>query len=81
MNEFICKNRHCGWVGTEILRAPDPFEVSEILTACPQCRGQNLTATCDMEGCNQELVAGVKTDSGYKRLCRDHYREHRQLVK
>jgi len=82
MNEFMCKNRHCGWIGKEILRAPHPFDEGETLYFCPQCKDyENLIATCDMEGCDKEAVAGVNAKDGYKRICSEHYTEYRQLAK
>ena len=74
--EYVCTNRECNWKGFEgdVLKAPNPFEPKEEMFACPDCRDyESLYPACQIDGCWNMAIAGVKTDSGYKRLCRDHY--------
>jgi hypothetical protein len=73
--KVICVNRGCNWRGmeTELLTAQDPFDVEEILTACPRCKGIfELRIACDEPGCWYEVTCGTPTPNGYRQTCGKH---------
>lgn len=76
-NRYTCTNRGCGWAGheTEMLSAPDPFNVGDMLYACPNCKDQSLVLACDEDGCNEQATCGTPTPAGYRSVCSKHYRE------
>jgi len=70
-----CENWRCGWLGDSntLLRAPNPFEPDEELTACPQCKGFDVSAACDEPVCTRAGGCGWPTkDGGYRHTCWEH---------
>lgn len=70
-----CENRRCGWVGkaTEALRAPSPFDPTDILNGCPRCKGvDTLRTVCDENGCDRFATCGSPTPDGYRQTCFEH---------
>ena len=70
--KLVCDDHRCGWVGTEPLRAPDPFEQDCELIACPKCRGITLVNCCDEPGCSRIVQCGTPTPNGYRKTCGQH---------
>lgn len=65
----------CGWSGesSDLLSAPDPFEVGGTITACPNCKDIcSLVVACDEPGCYQHASCGTPTENGYRNTCHDH---------
>lgn len=71
--KWKCDNHRCGWVGTEALTAPDPFDEGEVLHACPKCKSMELVQACEHAGCTREATSGNKHPDGvYRWTCHDH---------
>jgi hypothetical protein len=74
-DKWVCTEHRCGWVGTEFLSAPNPFDPDggEIV-GCPQCKGiSTLVAACHHEGCNEQANCGEKWPDGvYRWSCYGH---------
>lgn len=70
-----CDDWRCGWRGldTEILRATDPFNTGNELTACPKCRGQTIRTCCDEPDCWEHDTCGWNSLTGYRRTCFTHW--------
>lgn len=65
--KFRCE---CGWHGTEPLTAPSPFDPTDRLIACPECKsGEGLTDACGVEGCWE----GPTTNGGPNALAGGEY--------
>lgn len=65
----------CGWRGNSntVLRAPNPFDLSDELTGCPKCREVGTIRTCcDEPGCWEPDTMGTPTPDGYRRTCWKH---------
>ena len=73
-DKLICRNRHCGWCGTEddALQAPDPFKPDETLIGCPECLDMNLEVVCDEPNCWAVASCGAPTPTGYRHTCFNH---------
>jgi len=73
MRKVVCG---CGWRGieTQLLRAPDPFNPGDELTACPDCRQQGeLRMACETDGCWKESsCGGTFADGVYRNTCGPH---------
>jgi hypothetical protein len=67
----------CGWAGwsCELLRAPSPFDSSDELFACPECRRtEDIEALCEVDGCRQlATCVGPHPDGVYRHTCYGHY--------
>lgn len=71
-SRYFCE---CGWRGNEdqILIAPNPFDGSDDLTGCPECKSTNsVILACDEQGCWRKATCGTPTLSGYRQTCGDH---------
>ena len=71
----------CGWRGTfdQLLRAPNPFEIEESLSACPACKTiDQIEGVCDEPGCESGNSCGWPSPDGYRRTCFEHYKKGKQ---
>jgi hypothetical protein len=65
----------CEWSGQEkdLLTAPSPFDASDIMSACPDCKDyESIVNRCDEPGCRREAGCGFQVDGGYRRTCYEH---------
>jgi hypothetical protein len=65
----------CKWHGrdADVLSAPNPFDVEDILRACPECLTVNeLLRVCDEPGCCRPVSCGTPTADGYRSTCGEH---------
>lgn len=65
----------CDYRGTDngLLEAFNPFDRSDIIRGCPQCKSIDcFTELCDEEDCEQPVTCGWKSPSGYRRTCYRH---------
>jgi hypothetical protein len=73
MHKMTCR---CGWRGifTALLRAPDPFNPGDELTACPECRQQDdMSTACETDGCWKDATCGgTFADGVYRWTCGPH---------
>lgn len=77
MSERIYKTvcHCCDWRGmaSDLLRAPSPFDPTDELVACPNCKQlDELIVACDEDGCWREATCGTPVDGGYRQTCFDH---------
>lgn len=73
--KIICSNFRCQWKGkeSEVLRAKNPFDSEDEITACPSCKDINSNVyACDEEGCWRESSCGTPTEHGYRSTCGEH---------
>ena len=69
---FVCEHCYAKIEGDKVLRAPSPFDKSELL-ACPQCKEVNrLGVPCDEPGCWELCCCGTPTPTGYRLTCHLH---------
>ena len=72
--KVICEE--CNWHGLtiELLHAQNPFDVTEHILGCPNCKTINsLVVACDEPDCWSESSCGTPTLQGYRRTCHKHY--------
>lgn len=65
----------CGFLvfASELLTAPNPFDVEDTLHGCPLCKRVNaLERACDEPGCGNLSCAGTPHPGGYKFHCHLH---------
>lgn len=56
-----------------VLRAPSPFDATDILIGCPKCKSvDSFELLCDEPGCNNTVVCGWPSPQGYRRTCHQH---------
>lgn len=57
----------------EILKAPSPFNKTDILHGCPTCGEANsFVLLCDEDDCTNEAECGTPTPNGYRQTCGRH---------
>jgi len=62
----------------KILKAPNPFNLNDIVEGCPKCKAvTQFVPVCDMAGCRSDGTCGMPTPGGYLWLCHIHYSEKR----
>src|SRR5690606_22367208 len=65
----------CEWVYTmdHALRAPNPFDPSESIYGCPNCKSvEDFVRLCDRVGCDNAGSCGQSTPDRYQVTCYDH---------
>ena len=68
------KCRECAVTVTEYLTAPNPFDATDSIIGCPNCKCvDSLEGVCDEHGCNQISSCGFPTETRYRRTCGKHY--------
>jgi hypothetical protein len=71
-----CEN--CKWIGpaSALLTAPSPFDPSDTIVGCPQCKSVNeFRELCDEPGCQRTATSGWPSiTQGYRRTCHVHSR-------
>jgi len=73
-DKVICQD--CSWKGTfkDLLVAQNPFDETESIQGCPNCKAINMTRlVCDEHGCWLEAGCGFNTEDGYRNTCHKHY--------
>lgn len=74
--KYKCGN--CGKISQQkdILTAPDPFDLGEIIFGCPFCKQiGELFTLCDEPGCKEISTCGFpskNSKNGYRRTCGKH---------
>jgi hypothetical protein len=71
--KLVCCN--CGWRGSEetLLRAANPFDATDTVRGCPECKGvEQFEAACDEPDCWEPVCAGTPTANGYRVTCGAH---------
>ncbi len=69
----VCEE--CQWKGeiSERLAARNPFDLSEEISGCPNCKSINsFRTTCDEPECWEQDTMGIGTADGYRRTCWKH---------
>lgn len=73
-NKWKCQE--CAVVVSEYLVAPNPFDATDSIIGCPNCKSVNsLLEVCDEPGCAEYSSCGFPTPTGYRRTCGKHYQE------
>lgn len=70
---WLCQS--CDWVGgdAELLRAPSPFDATDMIVGCPKCKAvEDMASACDEPGCTSEATCGFQAHGGYRRTCGAH---------
>lgn len=65
----------CGWQGLsdDRLLAENPFERSETIFGCPDCKETGcFRIMCDEPGCEEFVTCGTPTGDGYRNTCGRH---------
>lgn len=65
----------CYWKGKNqgILKAKNPFNPSELIQGCPQCRSvDTIIDVCDEPNCWLNISCGTPTKEGYRSTCGKH---------
>lgn len=72
--KMICTDLRCGWRGFEfeLLRASNPFDKDEVLTACPVCRDMETAKACDEAACWEKATCGWRSEDSYRHTCYIH---------
>jgi len=69
----VCEQ--CQWQGTaaEVLVGPNPFDPTDKVTGCPNCKSVDSTfEACDEPECWSISSCGTPTPTGYRRTCGKH---------
>lgn len=72
-DKWTCKE--CDWRGleSELLLAPNPFQINDEICGCPKCKSVDcFAAACDEPECWREVSCGTPTPSGYRSTCGKH---------
>lgn len=70
---WLCPRCEQVYAEASILRAEDPFNRGDEITACPECRvAEGLLLACDVDGCSERHTTGWQTDDGYRFTCAKH---------
>lgn len=67
----------CQWHGvfSEILTAKNPFDESEEIHGCPNCKTiDSCNVVCDEPECWYPAIGGFPTETIYRNTCSKHYR-------
>ena len=70
----------CGWVGAEYLTAPNPFDPTEPVNGCPECKSvDQIFTACAAAGCREPGTSGGPGNLGYRYafVCHEHWRAAR----
>ena len=72
------KCKECHWLGTwgQVLKAPNPFDVTMNIRGCPSCKEVEIIFdVCDEPGCEDFATCGfpVKDEREYRRTCGAHH--------
>lgn len=68
------KCQECAAIVTEYLTGPNPFDATDTIIGCPNCKCvDTLLQVCDEPECNQLSSCGFPTPTGYRRTCGKHY--------
>lgn len=70
-----CTASFCNWRGHEedILQGINPFDASDTLDGCPECKGiETINYVCDEPGCWEPISCGTPTSEGYRQTCGEH---------
>ena len=71
--KVICNECYLRCHENEILRAPNPFDVDDILIGCPKCFSvECFEYICDEKGCSARVSCGTPTKNGYRNTCGEH---------
>jgi hypothetical protein len=63
----------CGWIGSELLTAPNPFDPEDVICGCPECRSvDDFEPVCDEVGCDKDATSGWPSPTGYRWTCHNH---------
>lgn len=79
-NRWRCKSCDAVTLEPDLLTAPSPFDPTETLYGCPQCKqcGPGYDQLCDEIGCGDLVCAGVQIVNasggrdGYRLVCGKH---------
>ena len=69
----------CGAItlGAELLRAKNPFDETDTIIGCPNCKSvSGFIEICDEPGCTNEATCGFPVDDAfgfYRRTCLEHW--------
>lgn len=66
----------CSWIGRQsaLLVAPNPFDPTDNILGCPQCKAiGSFWEVCDEPCCKRQASCGFPTETGgYRRTCGQH---------
>lgn len=72
-NPWRCLNCRLVSDDAALLRAPNPFDPTDMLTGCPECKSvEGFAQVCDEPGCGREATCGSPVDGVYRRTCFVH---------
>lgn len=74
-----CLDIGCRWKGTEeeAIKTRSPFDPSEPVYTCPQCRTvESIEPVCDSEGCWDLATHGAMRGGIYRWSCLKHDTQH-----
>lgn len=74
--QWCCEECRTVSLGTALLLAPNPFDLADVLLACPKCKSvNNFYEVCDEPECIREASCGYPAGpefGGYRRTCSKH---------
>ena len=57
----------------DMLKAPNPFDASDTIVGCPECKEVNcFQMACDEPGCLNLVSIGTPMPDGYRSTCGEH---------
>jgi hypothetical protein len=73
-SRWRCDNCDMIWKKSELLEGENPFNKTEIIKGCPNCKeANNFTAMCEVEGCHREWSgSGPGKDGDWWTTCYEH---------
>jgi len=76
LKELHFKCKECGKITKTYLKAKNPFNKTDDIFGCPNCKGINtLYRICDEPNCKEIAICGFPTDKGYRNTCGKHYKK------
>lgn len=72
--KWRCKYCDQVTVDGELLSAANPFDPSDRIAGCPNCKGVDQFAElCDEPSCTESAGCGFPTQAGYRHTCHNHW--------
>ena len=74
--KYVCASCEAHLFGDQLLEAPNPFDLDDTITGCPECKAVSDTwLACDEDGCWRRADCGTPSQSGYRQVCGNHFRK------
>lgn len=79
MGRWYCEECRTVHAADKLLTAPNPFDGSDIIHGCPQCKSiDHFALLCDVPKCQQITTCGWPSPDGYRQTCYTHWNKDQE---